>query len=111
MTWETLAEGHIAERRISEAFSCYEKAFSVEGSKSWKPKPTNLTSFFQLCREEGDSSNEEALMGILRQSGCLNDQLYASLAGLSSDLSSTTENDQDGQILGNYNEEGEFPLE
>ncbi|KAI4302838.1 hypothetical protein MLD38_038539 [Melastoma candidum] len=114
MTWETLAEGHIAERRISEAFSCYEKAFSVEGSKSWKPKPTNLTSYFQLCQEEGDSSKEEALMGLLRRSGCLNDQLFASLAGLSSTSPNISENDQDSQILGSNDEAdsgGELPME
>ena len=30
--WETLAEGHIGERRISEALSCWKEAFMVEGS-------------------------------------------------------------------------------
>ena len=31
-SWETLAEGHIGERRISEALSCWKEAFMVEGS-------------------------------------------------------------------------------
>lgn len=82
-TWEILAEGHIGEKRTSEALSCLKEAFTAEGSKSWKPKAVNISSFFELCEEEADIVSKEDLEGLLRQSGFLEDEAYASLIGLS----------------------------
>ncbi|XP_030512404.1 pentatricopeptide repeat-containing protein At1g02150 [Rhodamnia argentea] len=82
-TWEILAEGHTGERRISEAFSCFKEAFLVDGSKSWRPKPVTVSYFFDLCKEEGNLETKEALVGLLRQSGFLEDKTYASFVGLS----------------------------
>ncbi|KAM1175405.1 hypothetical protein ACFX2I_027815 [Malus domestica] len=81
-TWEALAEGHIAEKRISEALSCWKEAFSAEGSKSWRPKPVNVSAFLELCEQEGDSVSKEVFMGLLSQSGQLRNKLYVSLLGL-----------------------------
>ncbi|KAJ6675632.1 hypothetical protein OIU85_011756 [Salix viminalis] len=81
-TWEILAQGHISERRTPEALSCLKEAFATPGSKSWKPNPANVTSFFKLCEEEVDMANKEALEGFLRQSGHLEDKAYASLLGM-----------------------------
>ncbi|XP_050386891.1 pentatricopeptide repeat-containing protein At1g02150 [Argentina anserina] len=87
-TWEALAEGHIAEKRISEALSCWKEAFSAEGSKSWRPKPINVTTFFEFCEQEGDLRSKEVFLGLLRQSGYLENKTYALLVGLSNEESS-----------------------
>lgn len=81
-TWELLSEGHIADKRISEALSCLEKAFMNSGSKSWRPKPIHLSVFFKLCRDQDDMASAEVLIGLLRQSGFLKDEAYVSLIGL-----------------------------
>ncbi|KAL6322926.1 hypothetical protein AAG906_021831 [Vitis piasezkii] len=59
---------------------CYVKegCFS-RGSNGWKPKPVNVSAFLDLCEEEADTATKEALMGLLRQVGCLEDEPYASL--------------------------------
>ncbi|KAL3537088.1 hypothetical protein ACH5RR_000454 [Cinchona calisaya] len=77
-TWEILAEGHIRERNTSEALSCLKNAVSAEGSKNWRPKPTNVSSILKLCEQEDNVANKEALMGVLRQAGCLDDETYMS---------------------------------
>lgn len=82
-TWEVLADLHIADKSISEALSCLKEAFVAEGSKSWRPRPINLSAFFKLCRDEDDMASAEALISLLRQTGFLNDEVYASLVGLS----------------------------
>uniref|UniRef100_A0A2N9IM58 Pentacotripeptide-repeat region of PRORP domain-containing protein n=1 Tax=Fagus sylvatica TaxID=28930 RepID=A0A2N9IM58_FAGSY len=89
-TWEILVEGHIGERRISEALSCWKEAFMAEGSKSWRPKPVNVSAFFNLCEEKDDIESKEVFVGLLRQSSYLKNEAYASLIGLS-----------DGDISGN----------
>lgn len=89
-TWEILVEGHIGERRISEALSCWKEAFMAEGSKSWRPKPVNVSAFFNLCEENDDIESKEVFVGLLRQSSYLKNEAYASLIGLS-----------DGDISGN----------
>ncbi|CAL2259873.1 unnamed protein product [Prunus armeniaca] len=81
-TWETLAEGHIKEQRISEALSCWKEAFSAEGSKSWRPKPVNASAFLELCEQEANSVSKELFMGLLKQSGQRKNKSYASLIGL-----------------------------
>ncbi|XP_008232381.1 PREDICTED: pentatricopeptide repeat-containing protein At1g02150 [Prunus mume] len=81
-TWETLAEGHTEEQRISEALSCWKEAFSAEGSKSWRPKPVNVSAFLELCEQEANSVSKEVFMGLLKQSGQLKNKSYASLIGL-----------------------------
>ncbi|KAL3516828.1 hypothetical protein ACH5RR_023730 [Cinchona calisaya] len=82
-TWEILAECHIRGRKISEALSCLKNAVSAEGSKNWKPKPIIVSSILKLCEQEGDMSSKEALMGLLRQAGCLDDETYMSYIPLS----------------------------
>ena len=89
-SWETLAEGHIGERRISEALSCWKEAFMAEGSWSWRPKPVNVSAFFKLCEENNDMESKEVFIGLLRQSRSLENKAYASLIGLS-----------DGDVSGN----------
>ncbi|XP_059430652.1 pentatricopeptide repeat-containing protein At1g02150-like [Corylus avellana] len=81
-TWETLVEGHMGERRISEALSCWKEAFIAEGSKSWRPKPSNVSTFFKLCEEKDDVESREVLVGLLMQSRHLEDEAYASRIAL-----------------------------
>ncbi|XP_042957105.1 pentatricopeptide repeat-containing protein At1g02150-like [Carya illinoinensis] len=82
-TWEILVERHMAEKRISEALSCLKEAFKAVRSKSWRPKPVNVSAFFKLCEEKDDTESKEVLVGLLRQSRYLEDEAYASLIGLS----------------------------
>ncbi|XP_028808786.1 pentatricopeptide repeat-containing protein At1g02150 [Neltuma alba] len=97
-TWEILAEGHIRERKVSEALSCFKEAFMEEGSKSWKPKPVNVSAYFKLCQDENDTASSEVLIELLRQSGLHNDKVYASLIGLSdiAENNNDNENTDDG---------------
>lgn len=81
-TWEILAEGKTGEKKISDALSCFQKAVLAEGSNSWKPKPVNVSAFLDLCDEDVDKASKGALMGLLRQVGCLEYEPYASLFGL-----------------------------
>ncbi|KAK8635796.1 hypothetical protein V6N13_004514 [Hibiscus sabdariffa] len=82
-SWETLAEGHIGEARIDEALSCLKEAFATEGSRSWRPKPTNVSAFFNLCYEKADVESREVLVGLIQQAGYLKNKFYASQIGLS----------------------------
>ncbi|XP_022734474.1 pentatricopeptide repeat-containing protein At1g02150-like [Durio zibethinus] len=82
-SWEILADGHIQEKRVDEALSCLRKAFASEGSRSWRPKPTNVYAFLKLCEEKADMAGRKVLVGLLRQSGFLHDEAYASLIGYS----------------------------
>ncbi|KAL2491336.1 Pentatricopeptide repeat-containing protein [Abeliophyllum distichum] len=77
-TWEILAEDHIRERRVSEALSCLQSAVFPEGSKSWRPKPVNVTSILKISEQESDMASKDALFEVLRQVGCLNDEAYMS---------------------------------
>lgn len=112
-TWEALSEGHTAEKRISEALSCWKEAFSAEGSKNWRPKPINVSVFLNLCEQEADVASKEVLVGLLRQSGHLKDKSYASLVGLSdeavSDNGMTSEKlgDSNANVNGGDNENSE----
>ncbi|KAL5560625.1 hypothetical protein UlMin_036836 [Ulmus minor] len=81
-TWEILAEGHTGETSISEALSCWKEAFVTEGSKNWRPKLTNVSSFLDLCEREGDLVSKKVLVELLREGGYLKDEPYASLVGL-----------------------------
>ncbi|KAG6677353.1 hypothetical protein I3843_14G021200 [Carya illinoinensis] len=81
-TWETLVEGHIGEKRISEALSCWKEAFISKASRSWRPKPANVSAFFELCDVKDDKESKEVLVGLLRQSRYLENKEYASLIGL-----------------------------
>ncbi|GAA0186658.1 hypothetical protein LIER_33946 [Lithospermum erythrorhizon] len=78
MTWEILAESHIRDRKISEALSCLKNATEALGSKSWKPKPANVSLLLKLCKQEGDTLSKEALMEILKKMGCLENEQYMS---------------------------------
>ena len=82
-TWEVFSEGHIADKRISEALSCLKEAFMANGSKSWRPKPTNLSAFFKLCKDQDDMASAEVLIGLLKQSEFIKDKAYASFIGSS----------------------------
>lgn len=94
-TWETLAEGHTAEKNTFEALSCWKEAFAEEGSKSWRPKPINVTLFLDLCEQEADLASKEVLVGLLRQAGYIKDKSYASLVGLSDEAN----NDDNGNRM------------
>lgn len=103
-TYEILAEGHIRERRISEALSCLKDAVSTEGSKSWRPKPANVSSILRLCEQEEDTQSKEALLEVLKQVGCLDDEKYMSYIPLSNGTFTSTEpdtsdNDEGSDIL------------
>ncbi|KAG9141868.1 hypothetical protein Leryth_013995 [Lithospermum erythrorhizon] len=78
MTWEILAESHIRDRKISEALPCLKNATEALGSKSWKPKPVNVSLLLKLCKQEGDTLSKEALMEILKKMGCLENEQYMS---------------------------------
>lgn len=83
-TWEVLYEGHIAEKRISDALFCLKEAFMASGgSKSWKPKLLNLSAFLELCQEQDDMESAEVLIGLLRKSKFSKIKVYASLIGSS----------------------------
>ncbi|KAI7746024.1 hypothetical protein M8C21_017234, partial [Ambrosia artemisiifolia] len=78
-TWEIVAEGHIKERRVSDALSCLEKALSDEGSSFWRPKPANITALYDICEQQNDEKSKEALFEVLRKSNVLEDDVYTSL--------------------------------
>lgn len=88
LTWEILAEGKIRERRVSEALSCLKEAALVDRSKGWKPKPVNVSSILKLCEEYDDVASKDILIGILRQTGCFEDEAYMSYIPLSNDAGS-----------------------
>ncbi|KAK4759268.1 hypothetical protein SAY87_022399 [Trapa incisa] len=80
-TWEILAEGHLKEQRIGESLSCFKEAFAV-CSRSWKPKPVNITTYIDLCEVEGDEEAKETIVRLVKESGFLKDESYSSLVGL-----------------------------
>ncbi|KAI3498419.1 hypothetical protein L1887_34194 [Cichorium endivia] len=77
-TWEIVAEGHIKESRLSDALKSFEKAISDEGSSFWRPKPVNISAFYNVCEVQNDEKSKEALFEVLRQSGVLEDPVYMS---------------------------------
>ncbi|GMH17198.1 hypothetical protein Nepgr_019039 [Nepenthes gracilis] len=77
-TWEILAEGHIRQKRLSDALSCFKEAASAPGSQSWRPKPVNVTAMLELCKRGGNEDSKEALIELLRQLGCSLDETYPS---------------------------------
>ncbi|KZV35440.1 pentatricopeptide repeat-containing protein [Dorcoceras hygrometricum] len=85
MTWEILAEDHINNGRASEALSCLKNATSALGSKSWKPKPTIISSIINISKQEADTATQDALLDILKRAGCLDDENYMSNIPISID--------------------------
>ncbi|KAL6569271.1 hypothetical protein OROMI_013785 [Orobanche minor] len=83
MTWEIVSEDHVRNMRISEALSCLRSALLVEGSKSWKPKPANVCLILEIVEKGDDVANKNALLDILRQVGCFDDETYMSYIPLS----------------------------
>lgn len=77
-SWEILAEDHIREGRISEALSCLQNAIFPEVSKSWRPKPVNVSLILKISEQESDMASKDALFEVLRQVGCLDDEAYMS---------------------------------
>nr|XP_043611196.1 pentatricopeptide repeat-containing protein At1g02150-like [Erigeron canadensis] len=77
-SWEIIGEGHIKDKRLSEALDCFEKALSHEESRFWKPKPVNVSLFFKLCEEKQNEKGKEAMLRILREAGALDDELFMS---------------------------------
>ncbi|KAL1809207.1 hypothetical protein ACET3Z_026197 [Daucus carota] len=92
-TWEILGEIYINKKKISEALSCLQEAALAEGSKFWKPKPTNLSAILKLCNQEGDEDSKEALLGILKKLNCLDDEAYAPYVSISAGDELPTEKD------------------
>ncbi|GKU88525.1 hypothetical protein SLEP1_g2778 [Rubroshorea leprosula] len=82
-SWMILAEGHIKEKRISEALSCMKKAFAIKRLSSWTPDHGTISAFLDLCEEEANTASKEVLVALLRRSGILKIKSYASLVGLS----------------------------
>lgn len=82
-TLEILAEDHINNGRIPEALSCLKNATSALGSKNWKPKPTNISSILNISEQEADTATKDALLKIMTQAGCLNDESYMSCIPIS----------------------------
>lgn len=103
-TWELISEAHIAEKRVSDALLCLEKAFTTSGSKSWKPKPIKLAAFLKLCQDEDEMESAEVLIELLRKSGYHNDKAYASLIS-KDELSSKVERMND--IVDSENMDGD----
>ncbi|XP_073123191.1 pentatricopeptide repeat-containing protein At1g02150-like isoform X2 [Henckelia pumila] len=83
MTFEILAEDHINNGRAPEALSCLKNSTSALGSKSWKPKPTNISSIINISEQEADTATKDTLLEILKQAGCLDDESYMSNIPLS----------------------------
>ncbi|KAL6498862.1 hypothetical protein OROHE_026462 [Orobanche hederae] len=83
MTWEIVSEDHVRNMRISEALSCLRSASLAEGSKSWKPKPANVCLILEIVEKGDDVANKNALLDILRQVGCFDDETYMSYIPLS----------------------------
>ena len=81
-TWEALAAGLTAERKVSEALGYWKKAFAAEGSNYWRPKPYNVSAFFDLCNEEADLESKEVLAELLKEAGHLKDESDPSETGL-----------------------------
>ncbi|CAN8278847.1 unnamed protein product [Cochlearia groenlandica] len=78
-TWEILADGHTRNRNVSSALSCLKEAFSADGSSSWRPKVSVVSSFFKLCEEEEDVTSKETVLEMLRESGHFQDKTYQAL--------------------------------
>ncbi|KAL2478309.1 Pentatricopeptide repeat-containing protein [Forsythia ovata] len=83
MTWEILSEHHIKSRRISDALSCLKNAVSAGGSRGWRPKPVNVSSILKISEQEADMASKDALLEVLRQVGCLDDEVYMSYVSIS----------------------------
>ncbi|KAL0429443.1 UNVERIFIED_CONTAM: Pentatricopeptide repeat-containing protein [Sesamum radiatum] len=67
----------------SEALSCLKNAASAEGSKTWRPKPINVSSILKISEQESDTATKDALLEILRQTGGLDDVSYMSYIPIS----------------------------
>lgn len=79
ITWEILAEGYIKEKEISNAVSCMKNAASYVGVNNWRPKPVNVENIITLCKELQKTDAVDALVEVLRNRGCLEDEEYKSL--------------------------------
>ncbi|KAH7863195.1 hypothetical protein Vadar_014619 [Vaccinium darrowii] len=94
-TWEILAEGHIREKKVSEALSCLKEAVSVRGSQNWKPRPVNVSSILSICEENDDMQSKDVLMGLLSQVGCSVDKAYKSYVPLNGGVATVPDEDDD----------------
>ncbi|XP_022857435.1 pentatricopeptide repeat-containing protein At1g02150-like [Olea europaea var. sylvestris] len=86
ITWEIISEHHIKSRRISDAVSCLKNAASAGGSKGWKPKPVNVSSILKISEQEADMASKDGLLEVLKQVGCLDDEVYMSYIPLSNGI-------------------------
>jgi len=97
-TWEILSEGYIADKKISEALSCLKDAFMVaDNSRSWRPKPLNLSAFLELCQEQDDLESAETFTVLLKLSKFSKYKAYASLIGSSGDTLDRTDDNHDSE--------------
>ncbi|WOL07155.1 hypothetical protein Cni_G15893 [Canna indica] len=69
ITWELLAEGYTKEKQLPEAMLSIKAAAAAAGVKKWKPKPANITSLLELCKEKNDMSSLDLLLTLLRDRG------------------------------------------
>ncbi|BAT96847.1 hypothetical protein LR48_Vigan11g163600 [Vigna angularis] len=112
-TWEILSEGYIADKRISEALSCLKEAFMVANdSRSWRPKPLNLSAFLELCQEQGDLGSADTLTVLLKLSKFSKYKAYESFIGSSDDELSSKINtvDRTDDMHGSENMDGDSEL-
>ncbi|KAF6135431.1 hypothetical protein GIB67_027305 [Kingdonia uniflora] len=81
ISYEILAEGHIKVKQIPEALSCMKEALTAERAKDWhwKPNPSIVSDILLLCEQKTDRDSKDALMELLKQVGCLEDENYMSL--------------------------------
>lgn len=73
-------------------------------------KPENVSFFLRLCEQEEDTQSKEALLEVLKQVGCLDDEKYMSYIPLSNGTFTSTEpdtsdNDEGSDILLNQLQE------
>ncbi|XP_031503324.1 pentatricopeptide repeat-containing protein At1g02150 [Nymphaea colorata] len=78
-TWEILAEGFIKQQEIEKALSAMSEAASIKKFRHWQPKPKNVESIAELCKEKGDATSAELLIEILRKVKYLDTETYDSL--------------------------------
>lgn len=92
-TWEALAVGHLAVRKLSEALFYWKESFAAAGPGNWRPWPSNVSAFLDLCDQEADLESKDVLMGMLKEAGLLSNERYVSQIGFPhKDIDATEEN-------------------
>uniref|UniRef100_A0A7C9AIN7 Pentacotripeptide-repeat region of PRORP domain-containing protein n=1 Tax=Opuntia streptacantha TaxID=393608 RepID=A0A7C9AIN7_OPUST len=80
-SWGIFGVAHMKEGRISEALSCFKEAAFTNGAGNWKPGPTIISAFLELCEKEEDAGSKEIFVGLLRELDCCQDGSVAGESG------------------------------